>query len=162
MTWLEIMDVLDKMPRHLLKEEASLWHYDEQGGYEVLPVHDLVSPLNDGESKEWEPGGAFGLSLQSFDEEKPEPKQTYCVCIGTFVDQSFCIEADSMDDARQKALKLLWNKEFFDAHLSGKWSMDNEWDGTELSDVVTGWDMHDEPGFIAPEIVNKYLNGKED
>ena len=70
MTWLEIMDVLDKMPRHLLKEEASLWHYDEQGEYEVLPVHDVVSPLNDGKSKEWEPGGNYHLSLQSFNSER--------------------------------------------------------------------------------------------
>jgi hypothetical protein len=155
------MDVLDKMPRHLLKKEACLWHYDKRGGYEVLPVQNVVSPLNDGESKEWEPGGEFGLSLQSFDEE-PEPKQTFIVDISTLLPQSFSLEADSMEEARDKANELLNNNEFFDRYLSGKWMMDVEWDATEIIQIVDGYDTHGDERFIAPEIVDKYTSGKEE
>ena len=161
MTWLEIMDVLDKMPRHLLKKEANLWHYDEQGKYEVLPVHDLVSPLNDGESKEWEPGGAFGLSLQSFDEEKPKPKQTFVVLTSTIFGQQFSIEADDVDDAREKANRLVHCERFFKDRMRSNWSCDNGWDCTEVVDIVTGWDTHGDDDFVAPDAVDKYLNGKE-
>lgn len=77
MTWLEIMEVLDKMPLHLLKKEAELWHYDDEGNYEILPIDDSVSPLNDSASdEEWGPGGDCRLSLQSFDvDRKPELKE---------------------------------------------------------------------------------------
>ena len=83
MTWLELMDMLDKMPRHLLKREAELWHYDHKGNYEILPIDNIVSPLNDSdsESKEWGPGGSYGLSLQSFDDERKPDLHEYMVAI---------------------------------------------------------------------------------
>lgn len=67
MTWLEIMEVLDRMPRHLLNRKAELWHYDDEGNYDVLPVDNVVSPIDDNsEPEQWEPGGDYRLSLQSF------------------------------------------------------------------------------------------------
>ena len=82
MTWLEIMDMLDKMPRHLLKREAELWHYDDKGNYEILPIDDSVSPLNDSApDEEWGPGGDCRLSLQSFDGERKPKLNEYMVKI---------------------------------------------------------------------------------
>lgn len=77
MTWLEIMDVLDRMPRHLLKEEAKVWKYDSMGKVEVLSVTNLVSPLSDGENAddpEWLPDGGYCLSLQAFTEDSKKPE----------------------------------------------------------------------------------------
>ena len=82
MTWLEIMDMLDKMPRHLLKREAELWHYDDEGNYEILPIDDSVSPLNDSApDEEWGPGGDCRLSLQSFDVDRKPEFHEYMVTI---------------------------------------------------------------------------------
>lgn len=95
MTWLEIMDVLDKMPRHLLKEDAELWHYDGTGKTEVLPVANLVSPLNDSEpdSDEWKDGGCYHLSLQSFDEGRIRPRlEEYTVKLRRTCDVSVMAE----------------------------------------------------------------------
>ena len=76
-TWLELMDVLDRMPRHLLKQGVELWHYDGNGDYDILPVDEIVSPLNDsGSDEDWGPGGDCHLSLQSYDEER-ETDKTY-------------------------------------------------------------------------------------
>lgn len=82
MTWLELMDMLDKMPRHLLKREAELWHYDDEGNYEILPIDDSVSPLNDSApDEEWGPGGDCRLSLQSFDINRKPDLHEYMVKI---------------------------------------------------------------------------------
>ena len=82
MTWLEIMDMLDKMPRHLLKREAELWHYDDEGNYEILPIDDSVSPLNDSApDEEWGPGGDCRLSLQSFDVDRKPELNEYAVTL---------------------------------------------------------------------------------
>ena len=82
MTWLELMDMLDKMPRHLLKREAELWHYDHKGNYEILPIDDSVSPLNDSApDEEWGPGGDCRLSLQSFDIDRKPDLHEYMVKI---------------------------------------------------------------------------------
>lgn len=160
MTWLELMDTLDKMPRHLLKREAELWHYDHEGNYEILPIDNIVSPLNDSdsESKEWGPGGSYGLSLQSFDDERNEPgKKKYLIQTSTILGQSFFIDADDKDDAREKARRLVNNCKFFDDHMHAKWSYDNEWDATEVLDVVDGWEPEAEDVYIAPEVVDSYL-----
>lgn len=82
MTWLEIMDILDKMPRHLLKRDAELWHYDTDENYKVLPVDDIVTPATDGGSDEdWGPDGDHRLSLQSFDVDRKHDLHEYMVKI---------------------------------------------------------------------------------
>ncbi len=82
MTWLELMELLDRMPRHLLKRDAELWHYDDKGNYEVLPVDDVVTPLTDGGSDEdWGPDGDYRLSLQSFDVDHKPKLNEYMVKI---------------------------------------------------------------------------------
>ena len=116
MTWLEIMDVLDNMPLHLLKKEAELWRYDAHGNYEIMPIHNLVNPNDDGESPEWKKGGAFSLSFQSFeDEPKPETKKKYLVDVTMLVPFSFYMEAKDYDEAKEKASTAMWSEAFFDS-----------------------------------------------
>jgi hypothetical protein len=90
-----------------------------------------------------------------------EPKETFIIDVTTILGQTFAIEADSMEDAWEKAKELVNNREFFDEHLHDKWSLDNEWDSAEIANVVDGWDCHGEEDFMAPEIVDKYLREKE-
>ena len=93
MTWLEIMNMLDKMPRHLLKHEAELWHYDDEGNYDVLPVDDIVTPITDGGSDEdWGPDGDYRLSLQSFDVDRSPKLNEYTVKIRRTCDVSIMAE----------------------------------------------------------------------
>ena len=113
MTWLEIMNILDSMPFHLLKQEAELWRYDTHGNYEIMPIHNLVNPNDDGESPEWEKDGAFSLSFQSFEDE-PEPRKFY-VDTTMNVSAQFCIQADSKEDALNKMRFAVCNKRFFDS-----------------------------------------------
>jgi hypothetical protein len=93
-------------------------------------------------------------------EEEPKPKETFVIDVTTILGQTFAIEADSMEDAWEKAKELVNNREFFDEHLHDKWSLDNEWDSAEIANVVDGWDCHGDEDFIAPEIVGKYLKGE--
>jgi hypothetical protein len=93
MTWLELMVVLDKMPRHLLKDNVELWHYDNDGNYETLPVDGIVSPISDGGGYEdWGPDGDAYLSLQSFDEERKPKLNEYTVKILRTCDVSIMAE----------------------------------------------------------------------
>lgn len=95
MTWLELMDVLDRMPRHLLKDNVELWHYDNDGNYEILPVDEIVSPISDGGSDEdWGPDGDHYLSLQSFDEERKPKLQEYVVSIHRVCNVSVMAECE--------------------------------------------------------------------
>jgi hypothetical protein len=82
MTWLDILNVLEEMPIHLLKQESELWHYDDDGSYDVLPIDSIVSPLSEGrDDPDWKKGGAYRLSLQSFDEERKPELNEYAVKI---------------------------------------------------------------------------------
>lgn len=91
-------------------------------------------------------------------EEEHKPKETFVIDVTTMLGKTFTIEADSMEDAWEKAKKLVNNRKFFDEHLH---ALDNEWDSTDIENVVGGWDCHGEEDFIAPEIVDKYLKEKE-
>lgn len=157
MTWLEILQVLEKMPYHLLKDDAELWYRDDSGSViDVLPVNHIVNPHDDDASDpEWEKGGTYYLTLESWAE--PKPKDTFLIQTSTILGQQFAIEADSVEDAREKAKRLVNDKAFFDEHMHAKWSYDNEWDAAEVIDVVTGWDLHDDECFISPTTVDKYL-----
>ena len=105
MTWLEIMDMLDKMPRHLLKHEAQLWHYDDKCNYEVLPIDDIVTPITDGGSDEdWGPDGDYRLSLQSFDEERKPRLNEYAVAIHRICNVS--VMAEDPEQAQRIGEKL--------------------------------------------------------
>jgi hypothetical protein len=155
MTWLEILQVLEKMPYHLLKDDAVLWAYDVNDDIETVPIHHLVNPADDPNDPNWKKGGDYRLSLQSFADSKP--KETFLIQTSTILGQQFAIEADSVEDAREKAKRLVNDKAFFDEHMHAKWSYDNEWDAAEVIDVVTGWDLHDDECFVSPTTVDKYL-----
>ena len=150
MTWLEIMNILDNMPLHLLKKEAELWHYDCHGSYEVMPVHHLVNPMDDGENPEWEKGGSFYLSMQSFENE-PEPRKFY---VDTTMNASvqLCIQAESKEDALNKMSKLMFNTEFFDSIRDDFVFDDNElydtWSVTAVNECFDNVDPIDVDSFI--------------
>lgn len=118
----------------------------------------LISPTNEGEDPTlWtEDGGCF-ISLTVMPEEKPEPKETFIIDVTTLLGQTFSIEADSLEDAKRKANELVNNREFFEEHLHAKWLYDNEWNGAVVDQVVDGYDCHGDDGFIAPEVVDSYL-----
>lgn len=146
MNWLEIMDVLDKMPRHLLKQDAELWHYDADGDTaEILSVDNLVSPLNEPDSREWEEGGCFHLTLQSYDkpaaEERPE-RRTFLVDVDTIVSQTFCVKATSREDARAKVDAMLEDGTTYEQSLMGNWVEDRGADAVEVRQIQE-WDDGD-------------------
>ena len=136
MTWLELMEALDEMPLHLLKHEIELWRYESFGHIEVMPVHHLVNPHDDEGDPEWEKGGNYYLSLQSFADgpksfvEEPDPKKFY-VDVAMCPSVQLCIQADSESDALGKAGRLVKSKEFFDSIKD-----DFDFDEWELFDTM--------------------------
>lgn len=146
MTWLEIMDTLDKMPRHLLKQDAELWHCDANGNAtEVLAVDNLVSPLNEPDSKEWEEGGCLHLTLQAYDkpaaEERPE-RRTFLVDVDTIVSQTFRVEAASREDAQAKVNAMLEDDATYEQSLMGNW-VENRGAGAVNVRQIQEWDDGD-------------------
>ena len=137
MTWLEIMDVLDNMPLHLLKKEAELWHYDEDGVViDVLPIQKLINPDDEKGDYEWRKGGNYSLSFWTFDSPKPEPEpRKFYVDTTMNVSAQFCIQADSKENAFDKMRFAICNKLFFDSVKDDfdfdEFEMFDTWDVTE-------------------------------
>lgn len=154
MTWLDILSILEDMPHYLLKEEAELWKYTSAGKVEVLPIHHLVNPKDDDSTPhEWEKGGDYHLSLQSFEDE-PEPKpewHTYLVNVDAIMSQTVRIEAASENEAREELEALLRSGELYDEYLEGGWNEDAARDTVEIHEIVE-WDGDGEYPLVKTKV----------
>lgn len=153
MTYLDLLNELRKLPVYLLEDEVELWRYEPTGDIETMPIHHLVNPHDDDGDPEWHEGGNYHLSLQSFAEEPEPDKRKFYVDAIMRPSVQFCIEADSVEDAVDKAGKLMWSPRFFDSIKD-----EFDFDETELFETMTLTDVNecfdnvdplDVDGFIA-------------
>lgn len=152
MTYLDVLNELRKLPVYLLEDEVELWRYSPTGDIETMPVHHIVSP-HDEDDPEWNEGGAYHLSLQSFEDEPEPPKKKFYVNVSMGMSTSFCIEAEDKYDAMDKAEHLMWSRPFFDALIENidfgdKGSLDMLYDSMRVVDVDECTDPDVDPLYV--------------
>lgn len=64
--------------------------------------------------------------------------KTFLVDVSTIIGQTFIVEADNMDEAKETARLLVNDRGFYDKRLHGSWMYDAStmWDMTEITQVM--------------------------